>query len=424
MSQQQQQHKEEKHVCHPQTAVISKGYQPQWSEGAAVPPVFRTSTFVFRNCQEGKSAFEVAYGLRNAAEGEVPALIYSRVNNPNAEMVEDRIVVWDTADAAALFSSGMAAVTGTCLSFVRPGDEVVFTDPVYGGTEFFLRRMLPQFNVTTRAVPAGCSRAALERAVGECQGRCRLIYVETPANPTIGITDIRMAAAVAKAASTPERPVLLVVDNTFLGPVFCRPHALGADVVLYSATKFIGGHSDVVAGVATGRRELIGAIKGTRTILGQCADPDAAWLLLRSMSTLQMRMRAQQESAQRVVEALAAHRSVERVYYPGHAQMGEEQVRVWREQCTGSGSLISICVRGGEKEAFTFLDHLEHFHLAVSLGGIESLAQHPWSMTHSDMTTEEKLHAGITENMVRLSIGLEDADDLVHEITHALDLIQ
>lgn len=261
----------------------------------------------------------------------------------------------------------------------------------------------------------------MEEAVRK--GRTRVLYLETPANPTISITDIAAASRVAKRCSTPERPIMLVVDNTFLGPIFCQPHVHGADVVIYSATKFFGGHSDVVAGIATASKELIGQIKGTRTILGSINEPDTAWLLLRSLPTLELRMRAEADSAAKIVRFLETHAAIARVYYPGHPSMGEEHGRIFREQYTGSGSIITFVIKGGEKEAFTFLDNLHFFHLAVSLGGVESLIQHPFTMTHSDMTLDEKIHAGITDDMIRASIGLEDAGDLINDLRQALSLI-
>lgn len=412
---------------HPTTQTLSKGYQPTWSEGSAVPPVFRTSTFVFKDCAEGKRAFEIAYGLSPAKKGEVPALIYSRVNNPNVEMVEERITVWDPkAESAALFASGMGAISGTCLTFLRPGDELVFSDPVYGGTELFMRHVLPSFGIKTHPMPAGSSEAEMDAAVAACEGRCKVLYIETPANPTILVTDIKAAARVAKKHSKDEDKgkVWLVVDNTFLGPIFCQPHVLGADLVVYSATKFIGGHSDVVSGVVTGPSAAIARIKGTRTVFGSNTEPDTAWLILRSLGTLNIRMRAQAESAARIVEALAKHPMVEAVSYPGRPSSrpnNEEQLRIFREQYSGSGSLITFWVKGGEAETFKFLDALHEFRLAVSLGSIESLIQHPSSMTHSDMSPEEKLKAGITPNLVRASIGLEHADDLIHDLVQALD---
>ncbi|HLO66784.1 MAG TPA: aminotransferase class I/II-fold pyridoxal phosphate-dependent enzyme [Holophaga sp.] len=406
----------------PQTKIFSYGYDPQRSEGAAVPPVFRTSTFIFKNAAEGKRAFEIAYGLDSAKAGESPALIYTRVNNPNSEILEDKITAWDGAEAAALFSSGMGAISSTCLAFLRPGDALAFSDPVYGGTEFFFRRVLPQFGIRTVPFPAGATREEMDRIV-EADPAIKVLYIESPANPTMMLSDIRGAREVADRHGRDGRRILVMVDNTFLGPIFSRPLDLGADIILYSATKFLGGHSDVVAGVAMGSAELVGQIKVMRTILGSNSDPDSAWLIHRSLGTLELRMEHQQESAQRIAAFLAAHPKVQCVAYPGSPVMGERQLELWRTQCTGTGSLISFCVKGGEAEAFRVLDAVRHPKLAVSLGGIESLIEHPSSMTHSDMTPEEKAHAGITENMIRMSVGLEDVQDLIDDLDQALATI-
>ncbi|BDU77741.1 trans-sulfuration enzyme family protein [Mesoterricola sediminis] len=406
----------------PQTKIFSHGYDPQRSEGAAVPPVFRTSTFIFKTAAEGKRAFEIAYGLDAAKAGESPALIYTRVNNPNSEILEDKITAWDGAEAAALFSSGMGAISSACLAFLRPGDTLIFSDPVYGGTEFFFRRVLPQFNVRTIPFPAGATREDMERLVKD-DPTVKLIYIESPANPTMLLSDVRGAREIADRYSSDDRRILVMVDNTFMGPIFSRPLDQGADVILYSATKFLGGHSDLVAGVAMGSAELVGQIKVMRTILGSNSDPDTAWLIQRSLGTLQLRMEHQQESAQRIAEFLRTHPKVQCVAYPGSPSMGARQVELWKTQCTGTGSLISFCVKGGEAEAFKVLDAVEHPKLAVSLGGIESLIEHPSTMTHSDMTPEEKAHAGITDNLIRMSVGLEDAQDLIDDLAQALDRI-
>lgn len=405
----------------PQTVIFEKGYDPQRSEGAAVPPVFRTSTFVFKKAADGKRAFEIAYGLKPRGADESPALIYTRVNNPNAEIVEDRAVAWDGAEAAALFSSGMGAISSTCLAFLRPGDLLLFSDPVYGGTEYLFRRVLPEFGVRTVPFPAGAGEAELERLVA-AHGAPRILFIESPANPTIQLCDLAAARRVADRHAG-ARPALVLVDNTFLGPIFSRPLAHGADLVLYSATKFFGGHSDLVAGFAMGRADHIGLVKGMRTILGSNADPDTAWLIHRSLGTLQLRMEKQQENAGRLVAMLRAHPRVARVYYPGLPEMGEAQVALWRRQCTGAGSLVSFDIRGGEAEAFRVLDALRRMRLAVSLGGIETLIEHPWSMTHADMTPEEKRQAGFTDAMIRLSVGLEDPEDLAEDLAQALDRI-
>jgi methionine-gamma-lyase len=215
----------------------------------------------------------------------------------------------------------------------------------------------------------------------------------------------------------------VIVDNTFMGPIFSRPLDHGADVILYSATKFLGGHSDLVAGVAMGSAALVGQIKVMRTILGSNSDPDTAWLIQRSLGTLQLRMEKQQDSALKMVEMLRTHPKVQCVAYPGSPDMSARQLEIWKEQCTGTGSIISFCIRGGETEAFRFLDAVEHMKLAVSLGGIESLIEHPSSMTHSDMTPAEKAEAGITDNMIRISMGLEDVHDLILDIEQALERI-
>lgn len=411
-----------RHKVKPQTSIFSKGYDPQRSEGAASVPVFRTSTFIFPNAAAGKRAFEIAYGLEPKLPGESPALIYTRVNNPNSEIVEDRVTCWDGAEAAALFSSGMGAISASCLTFLRPGDTLVFSDPVYGGTEYFFRHLLPSFGIHTFPFPAGASKEEIDRLVAQ-HPTTRVIYLETPANPTLMQTDLRAAREVADARGSREQPILVLVDNTMLGPIFCKPLRHGADLVLYSATKFFGGHSDLVAGLAMGSAELVGRVKVTRTILGSNSDPDTAWLILRSLGTLEIRMEKQQEHAVRVADFLGYHPKVVKVAYPGLQTMGPAQVELHRRQCTGSGSLLSFWVQGGEAEAFRVLDAVKEMKLAVSLGGIETLIEHPSSMTHSDMTAAEKATAGITENLIRVSVGLEDSEDLIADLAQALDTI-
>jgi methionine-gamma-lyase len=388
----------------PQTAIFSTGYDPQRSEGAAVPPVFRTSTFIFKTAAEGKRAFEIAYGLDPIKTGESPALI------------------WDGAEAAALFSSGMGAISSTCLAFLKPGDTLVFADPVYGGTEYLFRHLLPSFKIRTVAFPAGSTQAEMERLLVD-DPTVKVIYIESPANPTNIISDVPAARALADKYSTPAKKILVMVDNTFMGPIFSKPLQHGADILLYSATKFFGGHSDVVAGIAMGSKALMGQVKVMRTILGSNSDPDSAWLVHRSLGTLQLRMEKQQESTLRIVDFLRGQPKVTSVAYPGSPSMGDRQVELWRKQCTGTGSVISFCIKGGEAEAFRVLDAIRHIKMAVSLGGIESLIEHPSTMTHSDMTAAEKQHTGITENLIRLSVGLEDVEDLIEDLRQALATI-
>ena len=403
----------------PHTEIFSKGYDPQRSEGAAVPPVFRTSTFIFKTAAEGKRAFEIAYGLDAIKAGESPALIYTRVNNPNSEILEEKVVAWDGAQAAALFSSGMGAISGTCLAFLRPGDTLIFADPVYGGTEYLFRHLLPAFQIRTIAFPAGSTKEQMEALLAD-DPTVKVIYLESPANPTNVISDVPAARELADQYSTPDKQILVIVDNTFMGPIFSKPLQHGADILVYSATKFFGGHSDVVAGIAMGSKALVGQIKVMRTILGSNSDPDSAWLIHRSLGTLQLRMEKQQESTLRIVAFLRTQSKVLEVAYPGSPSMGARQMQLWRQQCTGTGSVISFCIQGGETEAFRVLDAIRHIKMAVSLGGIESLIEHPSSMTHSDMTPGEKQATGITENMLRLSVGLEDTDDLIEDLRQAL----
>jgi methionine-gamma-lyase len=406
----------------PQTEIFSKGYDPQRSEGAATPPVFRTSTFIFKTAAEGKRAFEIAYGLDTMKQDESPALIYTRVNNPNSEILEDKVIGWDGAEAAAVFSSGMGAISSTCLAFLKPGDTLVFSDPVYGGTEYLFRHLLPAFQIKTKHFPAGATQEEMEALV-KGDPTVKVIYLESPANPTMQMCDIAAARAIADKYSDDKRKIIVMMDNTFMGPIFSTPIKHGADILLYSATKFFGGHSDLVAGLAIGRKDLIGQAKVMRTILGSNSDPDTAWLIHRSLGTLQIRMEKQQENAVKIVEFLRKHPKIERVAYPGLPEMGDRQVALWKKQCTGTGSIVSFLVKGGEPEAFKVLDAVHHMKLAVSLGGIETLIEHPGTMTHSDMTAAEKIHAGITENMIRLSVGLEDPEDLIADLKQALDKI-
>jgi methionine-gamma-lyase len=251
----------------------------------------------------------------------------------------------------------------------------------------------------------------------------KVIYLESPANPTMTICDVPGVAAIAKKYSTGGRRILVMVDNTMMGPIFSSPLKLGADIVLYSATKFFGGHTDLIAGFSMGSRDLMAQIKAYRTILGSVSDPDTAWLIHRSLGTLQLRMEGQQENAVKIAQFLQSHPSVERVAYPGLDCMGPRQIELWKRQFTGTGSIISFLVKGGQAEAYRVLDSVQQIFLAVSLGGIVSLIEHPSSMTHSDMTPEQKLDTGITENMIRLSVGLEDVNDLLADLKQALEKI-
>jgi methionine-gamma-lyase len=406
----------------PESLMMSYGYKPELSEGAIKCPIFMTSTFVFRTAEEGKAFFELAYGLRKSRPDEEMGLIYSRLNNPDLEILEDRLTVWDGAEAAAVFESGMAAISTTLLQFAGPGDVVIHTEPVYGGTDFLLKHILPRFHIRTIGVRAHEGLGAIEailtdRAIAE---RLAMIYLETPANPTNALVDIAGCAGLARRYDRRDRRVLVAVDNTFLGPLWQRPLHHGADLVIYSATKYIGGHSDVIAGVCLGSQLLVNQVKTMRTILGTMASPMTGWMLMRSLETLKLRMTSQMKNARYVADYLADHPKVQRVYYLGHLPESDPSFVIYRRQCLAPGSMIAFDIVGGEGEAFRFLNALQLFHLAVSLGGTESLAEHPASMTHSDVDPEERIEMGITDSMVRLSIGVEHPEDLIADLQQAL----
>ena len=405
---------------HPESLMMSYGYKPEWSEGAAKSPIFQTSTFVFRTAEEGRACFEIAQGKREPGPGETPGLIYSRLNNPDLEIAEDRLALWDRAEDCALFNSGMAAIGTTLLAFLRPGDLLAASEPLYGGTHHLVDWLLPQLGI--RVVRFGCAATEerIEERIGAAGGGLAFVLIETPANPTNDLVDIAMCARLAARRSTPERPVPLAVDNTFLGPLFQHPLEHGADIVLYSATKYIGGHSDLIAGAALGPTALIEQIRAFRTLLGTQTDPWTGWLLMRSLETLQVRMRRQAETAARVAEFLAAHPRVRRVNYLGRLTPGTPQHSLYERQCLGPGAMISFEVDGGVEGVYRFLNSLQLVKLAVSLGSTESLAEHPMTMTHSEATPEENCSAGVTEGLVRISVGLEHPDDLIRDLDQAL----
>jgi methionine-gamma-lyase len=405
---------------HPATSVILAGYRPRLSEYSVKAPLFRTSTFEFPNAAEGAKFFERAYHLPGN-DGKEPGLVYSRLNNPNVEIVEDKLVAAEVGAAeAALFPSGMSAITTAILALVRSGGRILYTDPVYGGTYLFFKEFCPKrFGIETFPVDTTDLRA-VQKAIEE-HGPFDMIYLETPANPTLTLTDIEAVSRLAKELSGPK--TLIAVDNTFLGPVFQSPFEQGADLVLYSATKFLGGHSDIISGVAMTRDAAqMRVIRDYRTILGCTPAPDNAWLLARSIETLWVRMRRQAEKAEKVARAIQHHSGIKKVFFPGLLKPTDgEAYRVYKKQCSGPGSMITFLLKeDSRKTAFKFLDRLQICHLAVSLGGTESLIEHPRSMTHSDMTPEDLDRAGISEGMIRLSVGLESSDDLIADLHAAL----
>ncbi len=407
----------------PESLAMSYGYNPSFSEGAAKCPIYQTSTFIFRSAEEGKEFFEVALGKREPNPDREAGLIYSRLNNPDLEILEDRLTLWDQAEDASVFESGMAAISTSLLALVSPGDLVLHSDPLYGGTDHFLKSILGRFGVELVGTLPGESMDSIrKKIVATGKGdRLSVIYIESPANPTNHLFDLKALVKLSQEFRCQNGPTSVLVDNTFLGPVFQKPLLLGAHLVLYSATKYIGGHSDVVAGACLGSADLIQRIKVMRHYLGTFASPWTGWLLLRSLETLDLRMRRQAKTAEQIAKNLAEHPKIEKVYYPGLLHEDDPQYAIYKQQCEGPGAMISFDVRGGEPAAFRVLNNLKLVKLAVSLGGTESLAEHPTTMTHAGVDEVLKLSLGITDKMIRLSVGVEDTDDLWWDLNQALE---
>ena len=410
----------------PESLMMSYGYKPELSEGAIKCPIFQTSTFVFKSAEEGKAFFEVAYGHREKNEGEELGLIYSRINNPDLEILENRLTLWDEAEECAVFESGMAAITTVLLEFLKPGDLLLISNPVYGGSDHFIKKILPKFGISVAEFSVGQTKEEIIQLVENTgiANKLAMVYIETPANPTNDLIDIEESKEIAKYFSSSEKEIYLAVDNTYMGPIWQHPLKHGADLVLYSATKYIGGHSDVIAGACLGSKELMKRVKGLRTFLGNMASPNSGWLLLRSLETLKVRMDTQAINAEKVAAFLNTHPLVEKVYYIGNlSEKDGAQFNIKNKQCLSNGGMISFDVKGAEKDAFRFLNSLKLIKLAVSLGGTESLAEHPATMTHVDLDPALKNKLSITEKMVRLSIGVEFYEDIIYDIEQALTKI-
>lgn len=413
------------HALHPETMMLGFGYDPGLSEGAVKPPIFLTSTFVFRSAEEGRDYFDVVAGRKPAPAGGA-GLVYSRFNHPNSEIVEDRLAIYEGAERALVFGSGMAAIATTILAHSKPGDAILHSQPLYGGTETLLTRTLAGWGIHaegfTDGLSAGGIDAAADRAAG--QGRVSVIFVETPSNPMNSLVDFQLVCATRDriGAAQGHRPLILC-DNTMLGPIFQAPLRHGVDVVVYSLTKYVGGHSDLVAGAALGARQAMRPVQALRSAIGTQLDPHTCWMIGRSLETLSLRMHAAGRNAALVAGFLAQHARVERVFFLGPDGPDPAANAVYARQCSGAGSTFSVTIKGGEAEAFRVLNALRIFKLAVSLGGTESLVSHPASTTHSGVPPEVRLASGVTDGLIRISIGIEHADDLIADLAQALALL-
>ena len=406
--------------------MMSYGYNPDWSEGSVKPPIFQTSTFVFKNAAEGKRFFEVAYAKSKLKKNEQLGLIYSRLNNPNMQILEERLAILEGSESAAAFVSGMSAISTVMLAFLKPGDVLLISNPTYGGTHTFVYNYLKEIGVNIVSFDFDDKYDDIMKKLNhsKMENKLKMIYVETPANPTNTLIDLHMIQKIKKTIQDKtDSEIISVCDNTYLGPIWQSPLDFGIDLTCYSATKFLNGHSDVIAGAVMGSKSVISQVKYLRTFLGGMIAPYTAWLLTRSLETLHVRMNYQAQNSVKIVNFLKTHKNVDEIYYPGYENMNQSQKEIYKRQCSHGGAMIAFTVVGNEKGAFKFLDSLKLIKLAVSLGSNESLAQHPYSMTHSDVPEDVKDSIGITDGLIRLSIGIEYADDIINDLKQALNKI-
>ncbi len=411
---------------HPDSLLGSLSQDYTQDRGALKVPIYQSSTFVFPDSATMKRLFAYKNGRGELLPGEAEPMAYSRWNHPGLQTLEERLCVWDGGEAALAFESGMAAISSCWLALLRPGDVILYSNPLYGGCDAFIHTQLKAMQINSLAFDANDTVDDVLSRIDQAgfRDKIRVIHVETPCNPHNLMIDLSVAAEIKKILTKPEKEVILTVDNTYYGPVFQQPIKHGADVVLYSATKYIGGHSDVMAGACIGRKELMAVIRGWRTQLGATASPFTCFLLLRSLETLSLRMEKAAANARQLADWLNQHPKVKKVYYPGLAgETDSVNNLIFRKQCEHSGAMIAFDVKGGEKEAFCFLDALKLIRLAVSLGGTESLCAHPATTSHAPMTAANRARYGIGDAMIRFSVGIEHVQDLQADLNQALSQI-
>lgn len=382
------------------TKAVHAGQEPDPLTGALSTPIYQTSTFVFPNVDVGAARFA----------GEQEGYIYTRLGNPTQAALEEKMAVLESGEAALALASGMAAVSAAILALVQAGDHLISDETVYGCTHAFISHMLTKFGVEVTFVDASDPRN-VEAAM---RPNTKVVYVETPCNPTLKLIDLRAVAEIAHRGGAQ-----VIVDNTFMSPYYQRPLELGCDVVIHSATKYIGGHGDVIAGIIVGRKEYIDTVRGTTLKdIGGVISPFDAWLLLRGLKTLVLRAERCNDNAMQVAQWLEKQPQVERVYYPGLPSHPQHELA--KRQMYGFGGMIAFELKGGFEAGKTVMNSVRLCRLAVSLGDVDTLIQHPASMTHSPVPREERLKAGISDGLVRLSCGVEDVRDIIADLAQAL----
>lgn len=410
------------HKLKPESLMMSYGYDPKLSEGSVKPPVFLTSTFTFDSAEDGEEFFNVMSGRTPAENGKDAGLIYSRFNHPNAEIIEDRMSLLEGSERAAVLSSGMGAISSVLFGFLRPGDVILHSSPLYGGTETLIRGALANFGIKSVSFADGLDEKTLNDAIEKAKslGRLAMVFFETPSNPTNTLVDFEMVLkAIDKIeADTGHRPIS-VCDNTMLGPIYQQAVPQGIDLAAYSLTKYIGGHSDLVAGAVCGNKELIRTIKAMRGSMGLNLDPHTCWMISRSLETLAIRMTRATESGYKVAEWIANNPYIKAdIYHPDFIE-DERYKAVYKRQCTGAGSTFSFVMDVPKEQSFKLINSLSLFKSAVSLGGTESLVCHPASTTHSGIAKELRELVNVNDGLIRLSIGLEHPDDLIADLDNA-----
>lgn len=384
---------------HLETDIVHGVHQSDPHTGALSMPIYQTSTFIFKDAEQGARRFK----------GEESGYIYSRLGNPNNEVLGKKMAVLENCEAGVAVASGMAAVANVIFATAQGGDHIIVDDTVYGGTHYLVEDEIRRVGIQVTRVNA----ADFHNVADAMQSNTKLILIETPANPTLKVIDIAEVVDVAH-----QRNVQVAVDNTFLSPFYQQPKDFGADIVLHSATKFIGGHGDVVAGIVLGTKDFIQKAFKISTRYGWNLDPFAAWLLLRGLKTLALRVQRSAENAQKIAEWLESHPAVERVFYP--FLESHPQFELAKKQQKGGGAVIAFELKGGYKAGKSLMDTVKLCTLAVSLGDCDTLIQHPASMTHAGMSEEALKEAHISPGLVRISIGIEHLDDLIQDLDQAL----